>query len=475
MDNHDDLQFPCTERPDDPSERSLLGIYGQRQEGLHMQRIKVHRGELSPSQLAALAELAREYTPDYPLHITTRQDVQLHGVRPEDLPAVQQGIQEAGLTTLGACGDSLRNVTTCPENGLRKGTPDVGGVADAIREAAESLPFIRDMPRKFKMSVSCCDNLCARPWINDMGLVARPDGTFRVIGAGSLGRRPATGIELCESVDLEEVVPLVVAALRFFNAEGNRDKRYSARWRHVRERMGDAAFAERLDDEFAREKEEGTWPVPEMPVVSGGLEQRAHLRLPLGDLTPGQALGLAKGAEKAAGTIRLGFEHDLFVFAESELRLSPELESMSNGPSVVACPGTTWCSRGLSDSRGVERELRNDWPAGLNLSLGFSGCPNNCAHAAVADIGVTGRIKTLGGKRTRCFRLFAGGGNGRNDRLGVELHRSVPEGRTPGLVTWIAQQFADASQGSFPDFIDAEADRLRSQMEEQLDISAQRD
>ena len=245
--------FPPEKRPDDPEQRSLLGIYDQRQEGLHMQRIKVHRGHLSPGQFRALAELTREYTPNYPLHVTTRQDIQLHGVKPGDVPAVQEGIRDAGLTTVGACGDSLRNVTTCPETGLRAGRPDVGGVADAMREAGESMPFIRDMPRKFKMSVSCCGDMCAKPWINDLGLVARDDGTFRAIGAGSLGRRPATGIELYESIEPSEVVPLTVAALKFFNAEGNREKRYSARWRHVRERMGDDAFLERLDEEFERD------------------------------------------------------------------------------------------------------------------------------------------------------------------------------------------------------------------------------
>ena len=474
MSENTDLQFPCTERPEDPSHRSLLGIYGQRQEGLHMQRIKIHRGRLAPAQLAALADLAGRYTPDYPLHVTTRQDIQLHGVKPEDLPAVQRAIDQAGLTTLGACGDSLRNVTTCPENGLREGTPDVSAVADAIREAGESLPFIRDMPRKFKMSVSCCEDLCARPWINDLGLVARTDGTFRVIGAGSLGRRPATGIELRESLDIEIVVPFVVACLRFFNAEGNRQKRYSARWRHVRERMGDWEFRGYLDGCLSDELRNGDWPVPEMPIVSEGMEQRAHLRLPLGDLSVELAKDLAERAGEAGGTIRLGFEHDLFVFAPQPVDLSAELEDLADGPVVVACPGTTWCARGLSNSRQIETEVRKSWPEGLKLALGFSGCPNNCAHAAVADIGLTGRVKTIDGQRTHCFRLFAGGGRGCSPRMATELHRAVPQEEAPAVITWMADQYAASQHEAFADFITAEGAGLSRQIEERVGISAER-
>ena len=465
-------KFPPEERPEDPEERNLLGIYDQRQEGLHMQRIKVHRGQLSPAQFKALAELAREHTPDYPLHVTTRQDIQLHGVKPGAVPSVQAAIKDAGLTTVGACGDSLRNVTTCPENGLQGGLPDVSQMADAMRQAGESLPFIRNMPRKFKMSVSCCTDFCAKPWINDLGLVARNDGTFRAIGAGSLGRRPATGIELYESIEPSEVVPLTVAALKFFNAEGNREKRYSARWRHVRERMGNHSFRERLDEEFKRELREGDWPAPDVPAVSNGLPLQAHLRLPLGDLEADTALELARSAQEAGGTIRLGFEHDVFVFAEEELHLGSNLRSLEGGPRIVACPGTTWCSRGLADSRRVERELREDWPEGLDLSLGFSGCPNNCAHAGVADIGVTGRIKELDGARTRCFRLWAGGGKGKTAELGRQLHAVVPQDEIVGAIVRVAQKYAPAGDGRFPRFVRQNEDGLIVAVEDEVSIPA---
>ena len=449
--------FPLASYPPEPGTASLLGIYDQRQEGLHMQRVKVHRGDISPEQLRALADLARRYTPDYPLHLTTRQDFQFHGVRPEDVCAVQAGIAEVGLTTLGACGDSLRNITTCPENGLVAGTVDVSGIADAIKSAAESLPFIRQIPRKFKMSLSGCPLGCGRPWINDLGFVARAEGTFRVIGAGSLGRRPATGIELYESLDVSEIVPLVVASLRLFNREGDREHRYRARFRHVRERLGDDEFTDRLHEEFQRTVGEKQWPVPQPRTVEKGLSLLGHLHFPFGDIGARLATELAGEVEKLHGRIRLGFEHDLFVYGPGGAELPPDLAALEDGPRIVACPGTTWCSRGLSDSRGVEAALRENSASLDGLSIGISGCPNNCAHAAVADIGLTGRIKKLKDGRTQCFRLLAGGGKGRTPQLGVELCAAVRADTAPQVVAWLAERYGHfrgrQSEASFSEFV----------------------
>ncbi|MEF8787634.1 MAG: hypothetical protein V5A84_01060, partial [Planctomycetota bacterium] len=276
-----------------------------------------------------------------------------------------------------------------------------------------------------------------------------------------------------ESIEPSEVVPLTVAALKFFNAEGNREKRYSARWRHVRERMGDDAFLERLDEEFERERQEGDWPAPDVPVVSDGLSLEAHLRLPLGDMEADAALELARCAEEAGGEIRLGFEHDLFVFAEEPLDLPESLSSLEDGPRIVACPGTTWCSQGLADSRRVERELREVWPDGLSLSLGFSGCPNNCAHAGVADIGVTGRIKKLNGTRTRSFRLWAGGGKGKTDELGRQLHAVVPQDEIVDAIARVAREYEADGEGRLPDFVRENEEGLIAAVEEEVSIPAE--
>ncbi len=454
------IVFPCDRCPDEPGPARLLGIYDQRQEGLLMQRVKVHAGRISAAQWRAVAKLAATYTPDYPLHLTTRQDIELHGIKPADIPAIQRGLADVGLTTVGACGDTLRNVTTCPSSGLAPGCADVIDIADVLRRAAESLPFIRTMPRKFKISVSSCQRGCARPWINDLGLIAEGYGAFRAILAGSLGARPGTGIELYRDLRPDELVPLTVAALRLFNDEGDRERRARARLRHVRERLGDEVFAERLDALFETAKKEGSWPVPELPPPTGRAIRSTRLHPPLGDIMPDAALALADALEAADGQLRLGLEHDLFVFGEVEL--DADLRAIEGGPSIVACPGSTWCERGIADSRAAALQIREALPDDCELTICLNGCPNNCGHAAVADIGLTGRIATVGDARAECFRLLAGGDNGHGPALAEEIHPAVPAAKAADAVAQLVAEYAAGSlEGeSFGKFVRREKNSL---------------
>jgi sulfite reductase (ferredoxin) len=457
----DTVTFPCASFPDDPHAQRLLGLYDMRTEGLVLQRIKVHAGRITPAQLRTCAELARTFTPGYPVHLTTRQDIELHGLRPGDVPAVQQALGKAGLTTLGAAGDTPRNVTVCPGCGLCPGKVDVSDLADRIAESAQTLPWIRRLPRKFKICISGCEDAAARPWINDVGLIACADGTFRAVLAGSLGARPGTGIELYAGLKPGEVIPLVVAALRLFEAGGDRQNRARARLRHVRERLGDKAFRELLDTLFQKEKAKGEWPVPDTPRVSGEPVKETRLRLPLGDIEPDAATALADAAEAAGAVVRIGFEHDLFIYGSIEL--SPELTALVGGPSIVSCPGNTWCEKGIACSRGAAAAIRERLPAGCELKICLSGCPNNCAHAAVADIGFTGRIKTIDGVRTECFRMVAGGGKGRTPILAQELHPAVPADNVGDVVAWVVEQYEQqrsSGHAAFDQFVGHSEDAL---------------
>lgn len=475
------VRFPCDRLPEDGRLARLLGVYGMSQTGLAMQRVKVHAGRLSVHQWLGLAELARRYTPGYPLHVTTRQDVELHGVRVEDVPAVQHALSELGLTTLGACGDTLRNVTACPESGLEPGTWEVIGVADAVRAAAESQPWIRTLPRKFKISVSGCARMCARPWLNDLGLMAREDDSFCAVVAGSLGPRPGTGIMAFERVSLDEVVPLALAALRLHYEESDRQNRGRARLRHVRERLGDVAFKARLDEMFARARQHadwpgaeavethqgGTeperidggikWPVPRMERVGIGAGKEClrctRLHLPLGDVEADVAWALGRALEAAGATLRLGFEHDLMIFSAMPVDVPTEMRSLMNGSAVVACPGSEWCTRGVSDSRtlsiGVRRVLQG---SPLALVVGISGCPNNCAQAAVADIGLIGRVRTISGSRVEAYRLFAGGDRGMGPALAEELAPAIPASKVMDAVGWLVERYVGWSGSGWPSF-----------------------
>jgi sulfite reductase beta subunit-like hemoprotein len=393
-----------------------------------MQRVKTPGGCVTAEQLRGLAHIARQYTPEYPLHLTRRQAIELHGVRPDELPAVQAGIHVLGLTSVGACGDALRNITLPPENGFLANSWDVGELALRIQEHAQSLDFIHDLPRKFKISISGSISSTNRPWVNDLGINTNDDGTLRVVAAGSLGARPQPGILLYESLEFHKILSLIVAVLRLFHLEGDRENRRKARLRHIRERLGDRSFSQRVDvllnEETAKQAEDVYLSLPALKRVTGETPLQKRLAPPLGDLMPEEALALADAAANGSAAIRLGLNHDLFLYGNHEIDLPAMLQSMVSKNILVACPGTTWCSRGIADSRRLANRISE---AGIakSLSVAISGCPNNCAHSAVADIGLIGRKRRVGGRPIECFRFLAGGGNGQDDRLAQEFHRGM--------------------------------------------------
>jgi sulfite reductase beta subunit-like hemoprotein len=461
------IRFPCEALPEEAAQARLLGVYPQRQEGLFMQRVKVPGGRIEAGQLRALAAIAERCNPDYPLHLTTRQTLEFHGLRREDIPGVQREIQSAGFTGLGACGDTLRNVTVCPGAGRCSGGCDVSALGDAIARRAGALPWIQQLPRKFKISLSGCPNACARPWINDIGLIAQADGTIRAIVAGSLGARPATGIPFDGTLSAQTAPPFALAALRLFLAEGDRTNRTRARLRHVRERMGDAAFLRRLDALFQEELRSGAGPEPEWKPAGARVKRVCRLHPPLGDLTLAQARELDDAVAAAGADLRIGFQHDLLVYGQTSPALTPSLQPMTAAPTLVSCPGTAWCSRGIADSRGLAASLHAAWPAGCALGVAISGCPNNCSHAAVADIGLVGRIKSVNGARQECYRVFAGGGGGKTGDLAAELHPCVPTAQVPETVRWLAGEYAKTSgeRGeTFGAFVAREKARLSAAM-----------
>ena len=421
------VQFPCEILPENPFQARLLGIYPLRPDGLFMQRVKAPAGRMTLEQWQGLAGLVARYTPKYPLHVTTRQNLELHGIRREDLPAVQQGIDSLGLTGTAACGDSVRNIAVCPRNGCCPGTWDIGDVVCAIQAAVESLPWRENLPRKFKISVSGCREACGRPWMNDVGLVANPDGDFQVILAGSLGAKPGLGLLIYQALPLEDVLPLVAAVLRLFHAEGERTNRSRARLRHLRQRLGDEAFRNCVEELLQKEKRDGRWPVPVLHRVETVVPLRERLCLPQGDIAPDMVLEVVEAVRTVGGEVRLGMCHDLLIFAQTKPTLGPQLAALCGENSVVACPGTTWCTRGFVDSRTVASRIRCALPRGCELLVGVTGCPNNCSQAATADIGLIGRLlRRNGQEHIEGFRLFAGGGKGETPTLGEELHPGLP-------------------------------------------------
>jgi len=214
-----------------------VGIYPQKQGGdAFMMRIKVPGGVLTPGQSKVIGKIAAEFARgpipnphfgDSFLDLTTRQDVQMHWIKMENVPEIWRRLEEVGITTVQACGDSARNVLCCPVSGLgHDEVLDAYPVAQAISAYFTGNREYANLPRKFKMSVTGCLEDCAQAEINDVGMLpARlTDGTLgfnlRVGGGLSDGPRMASDIDVF--VRPEEAVEITRAVAQVFGELGNR-------------------------------------------------------------------------------------------------------------------------------------------------------------------------------------------------------------------------------------------------------------
>ncbi|MBC8378716.1 MAG: nitrite/sulfite reductase [Planctomycetes bacterium] len=397
----------------------LFGAYPQKQEGLYMQRIPVFAGQLTPLQLQQLAVMATEFTQSTPLHLTSRQDIELHHVPAEHLNTIREKLHQLDLPTFGAGGDSVRNITVCPCCRFNADAYDVLPLADLIKEFLHDNPLLRNMPRKFKISLAGCDRPRSKPFVNDLSFVATGRTTVRVVGAGSLGARPAAGIVLYENLPIKDVLLLTAASLKFFVAHGDRENRRKARFRHIRERLGDAAFLEKLNDYFQTEKASGNGTKLEL---ENGLAGWSHLCLQAinGDLDVQHALLLARAAAEQNAQLRINLTHGIDIYSQKPFELPAELKPLTELPCIVACPGSTTCTNGLTNCPQLAKQLAELLRGNGKLkgkTIALSGCPNNCVHSSVADIGLSGQIKTIDGKRRDVYKVMLNGGNGMNEKL----------------------------------------------------------
>jgi sulfite reductase (ferredoxin) len=231
------------------------GIYGQRQPGVHMVRIKIPFGGLTANQLRRIAELAETYATGVG-HVTTRQDIQLHFVSLKDVGTIMRKLAEVGLTTREACGNTVRNVTACHLAGVCPHEVfDVTPYAKTVALHLLRNPLNQSLPRKFKIAFSGCHHDCALTPIHDIGLMAArsTDGTigFRMSVGGGLGSAPRMGHVLREFVPMSELIPSIEAVIKVFDTLGNRKNRHKARLKFVIEKLGFDEFKRRWETAYS--------------------------------------------------------------------------------------------------------------------------------------------------------------------------------------------------------------------------------
>lgn len=257
--------------------RLARGVYGQRQAGVQMIRIKLPYGRVSADQLVRIADCSDKYATGN-LHATTRQDIQLHFVKLADSPALWAELEDAQITLREACGNTVRNVTASPKAGIDPEEPfDVTPYANAIFEYFLRNPICQDMGRKFKIAVSSSEKDSAFAFMHDVGLIPRVEGGlrgFKVLIGGGLGAQPYLAQTAYEFLEEQKVIPFIEAFLRVFDRYGERTKRHKARSKYLLQELGLETLMEKINEEQTALKNKEYWVEGEVKGEKGKGERK---------------------------------------------------------------------------------------------------------------------------------------------------------------------------------------------------------
>jgi sulfite reductase beta subunit-like hemoprotein len=455
--------------------RVVQGIYPIRGgTDRYLLRVRIPLGRPSPSHMRALADASDRFASGRPVHLTTRQDVHIYGVRMQDIQEALTFLAERGLTTREACGDTVRNIVVCPFAGIARDERfDVAPYAEALGRYLLRNPVTQKLPRKFKIAFEGCDedhlglawqDIGVRGVFSDTG----PPG-FRVTLAGGLGALPQAGIELEPFTPASDLGATVEAVLRLFDRLGDRQRRGRARLKFVALSMGEVTFreavlAERRSMEASGSGRRLLFPEPvvrppeylpgEIPPGKwpGAIFQRQRgvvtvpLRVPLADLSPGTLRLLADLLEETgAAAVFTPWQGILIKDVPEKLvrGLAGKLQEEEFTPpaqvTLTRCAGTETCTVGTTGARSlaihVEREVVSSTDAAGSsrgaIRVSISGCANGCGRHMVADIGLQGVSLSVKNREDSAHRLapayvlFLGGGpNGSGGvRFGTKVGR----------------------------------------------------
>lgn len=477
-----------------------------------MQRIKIPAGMINAEQLELMADLAEEYG-DAIVHITTRQDIQIHFIHINDTADMFYRLAAAGITTKEACGNSIRNVTACPYSGVcHDESFDTSWHAIAMKDYLLGHDDVQDFGRKFKIAFSgCADHPCALTGMHDMGFIAKiKNGKkgFEMYVGGGLGAVPHKAKLFTDFLPEEELFPMTQAVCRIFARHGEKNKRSKARIKFLIKNIGIDEFKKLVLEERDRLKEDPMWysalkqaregvkedalkggKIIELkfdPKTEFGLWANTNVRpqkqegyslvtvnLPLGDITSNQARDLVEISRKyIKGTMRTTVEQNLVLrwVSNDDLEalykdlLEINLADAGAGTilDITSCPGTDTCKLGVSSSRGLaavigERLAEKSYQldeAVSSLRIKVSGCMNSCGMHHIADIGFFGVSRQRDEFLIPHFQLVLGGKRDNNAGTYGLAITSIPSKAVPQAVDRLTDYYAQNREGaeSFQDF-----------------------
>ncbi len=442
--------------------RLTRGVYGQRQLGVQMVRLKLPFGKITPVQLRRLADISEKFT-NGNLHLTTRQNIQFHYIKVEDTPELWNLIEDVGVTAREACGNTVRNVTGSSMAGIDPSEPfDIAPYVQAVFEYFLRNPICQDMGRKIKIAFSSSESDSAFTYIHDFGFIPKiQDGKrgFKVLVGGGLGAQAFLAHTAYEFLPEEQVIPFIEVGLRIFDRYGERTRRHKARMKYLIKDMGMEAFMQLVEGEYPALKlttctidtttvQNIAPPTPQQfPDVhiedqecyhkwlkTNVIEQKQKgyfavgLKVSNGDIKAPQARIIADLAEQfASEDMRITMNQGLmlkYVLPQALPYIYSVLDSLGFAlpgfatiADITTCPGTDTCNLGVTNSmtlaKILEDVIHEEYEHLIfdnKIDIKMSGCMNSCGQHMAANIGLHGSSIKVGDKVAPAMQVILGGG-----------------------------------------------------------------
>jgi ferredoxin-nitrite reductase len=443
--------------------------------GKFMMRLRLPNGIINSDQMRVLGEIVQRYGSDGNADITTRQNLQLRGIRIEDVPDIFRKMKAVGLTSVQSGMDNVRNITGSPVAGIDGDelfdTRELcQQVQDMITNHGEGNSEFTNLPRKFNIAIAGCRDNSVHAEINDIAFIpAFLNETFGfnvLVGGFFSAKRCDAAIPLNAWVPPSDVVGLCRAILELFRDKGLRANRQKARLMWLIDEIGLAQFRTEVENRLgkplaeAAAKDEIVW---EKRDHIGVYKQKqpglnfVGLHIPIGRLFAPDMFELARIADVYGnGEIRLTVEENLIIpnIADAKLEAflaEPILEKFSINPTplnraLVSCTGAQFCGFALIETKNRALAMIKELDAELTLTkpvrIHWTGCPNSCGQPQVADIGLMGTKVRKDGKTVEGVDLYMGGTVGKDAHLGSCVKKGIPcEDLKPVLQDLLINQF----------------------------------
>lgn len=438
--------------------RVPFGVYEQREQGTYMARIRCAAGMVTPRNLEKVADIASRYGVS-DLHITSRQELQIHYLKLEDIITVLRELKAIGLATRGGGGNTVRNISAQEDAGIDPDELfDVSPYALALTSRLIAEEDSWSLPRKFKIAFSGSGQDKGYATLADVGFIARiKDGQkgFRVYAAGGLGAKPATGKQLLDFIEADEAYPVARALKTVFWKYGNRKNKHAARLRFLWQALGEEEFKKKFHEEYALLKQAGSLPL----AIEEAGDERGASKLTAQEAVSEREFVLWKkrfakeqkqeGLFSVLVPVELGFiscacagklGNFLAAFGEDTLRLTKDQNILlRNIPRqylgnvfnflkadlpnalkpeiygrILSCAGASTCQLGICLTRQAARALMQvlaksalDLDRVGYIKLNISGCPNSCGQHQAADLGFSGKALRKEERLYPAYNVFA--------------------------------------------------------------------